>query len=110
MDEDTDALGAAIDRESRSKPSSPVSWWYCRIVLGMLPGSLGVLVNCARCLENRAGIGDCVISIVSFLSVRDYSVQGKCNQPRVAEIDRCMRWEICVFDLGGFDREHLLLL
>jgi hypothetical protein len=34
----------------------------------MLLGSLGVFVNCvARCLENGAGIGDCVISIVSFL-------------------------------------------
>jgi hypothetical protein len=34
----------------------------------MLLGSLGVFVNCvARCLENGAGIGDCVISIVSLL-------------------------------------------
>lgn len=34
----------------------------------MLPGSLDVFVNCvARCLENGAGIGDCVISIVSLL-------------------------------------------
>jgi hypothetical protein len=36
----------------------------------MLFGSLDVFVSCvARCLENGAGIGDCVISIVRLLVV-----------------------------------------
>lgn len=68
----------------------------------MLLGSLGVFVNCvARSLENGAGIGDCVISIVSSFAFVTYSWQGKCNQPRVIEIERSARWEINVFGLGG---------
>ncbi len=66
----------------------------------MLLGLLGVFVNCeARCLENGAGIGDCVISIVSLLVV--VIVHSKASVTSLVAIDRRARCEINVFDLGG---------
>jgi hypothetical protein len=77
----------------------------------MLLGSLDVFVNCvARCLENGAGIGDCVISIVSFLVF--VTIHSKASVTSLvslkliaARVGRSM-YSI----LEGFDREHFLLL
>ena len=75
----------------------------------MLLGSFGVFVNCvARCLENGAGIGDCVISIVSLLVVAIVHSRASVTslvllQLIVARVARSIR-----SIQEGFDREHLL--